>query len=207
MDPLVLLDSGTFADKDNSWQRRGNTDKERLRRAAHSLSSALISFCIYNSPATSNVEDSSVFLSRWLVLWQCCVSVSHLCLPSFVLVSSKWDKAWRKRWMRAKKSNYSSTSMMEREAEGTAGISAPLTADTDSLQREFSLLWGHSGCVSSLSSWNSTFSKINQPATCTSFLIWPQQIPVENTNSSKAIEHIDNDYGYDSDDAMQNKQH
>lgn len=31
--------------------------------------------------------------------------------------------------MRAKKSNYSGTSMMEREAEGTAGISAPLTAD------------------------------------------------------------------------------
>lgn len=207
MDPLVLLDSGTFADKDNSWQCRRNTDKERLRRAAHGLSSVLISFCIYNSPATSNVGDSSVFLSRWLVLCRCCVSVSHLCLPSFVLVSSKWDKARRKRWMRTKKSNYSSTSMMEREAEGTAGISASLTADTDSLQREISLLWGHSGCVSGLSSWNSTFSKINQPATCTSFLIWPQQTPAEKTNSSKAGERIDHDHGFDNDDAMQNKQH
>lgn len=172
MDPLVLLDSGTFAEE-NSCQRRGNTDKERLRRAAHGLSSALISFCIYNSPATSNVGDSSVFLSHWLVLWQCCVSVSYLCLPSFVLVSSKWDKARRKWGMRAKKSNYSRTSMMEREAKGTAGISAPLTADTDSLQREFSLLWGHSICVSSLSSRNSTFSKIKRSATCTSFLMWP----------------------------------
>lgn len=207
MGPLVLLDSGTFADKDNSWQRRGNTDKERLRRAAQGLSSALISCCIYNSPATSNVWDSGVFLSRWLVLWRCCVSVSYLCLPSFVLVSSKWDKARRKWGMRAKKSNYSSTSMMEREAEGTAGISAPLTADTDSLQREFSLLWGHSGCVSSQSSRNSTFSKIKQLASCTSFLIWPQQILVVKTTSSKAGERIYDDYGYDSDDATQNKQH
>lgn len=41
---------------------------------------------------------------------------------------------------RAKKSNYSSTSMMERGAEGTVGVSAPLTADTDSLRREFCLL-------------------------------------------------------------------
>lgn len=62
--PLVLLDSGTFADKRNSWQRRGNTDKERRRRAALGLSLALISFYESISPATSNVGDSSIFLSR-----------------------------------------------------------------------------------------------------------------------------------------------
>lgn len=97
--------------------------------------------------------------------------------------------------------------MMEREAEGTAGISALLTADINSLQMEYSLLWRHSGCVLSLSCQNSTFSKIKQPATRTSFSIWPQQILAEKTTSSKAGEHIYDDYGFDSDDATQNKQH
>lgn len=105
---------GPLLIKGNSWGRRVNTDKERLRRAAHDLSSALISCCKYNSTDTSNVRDSSKFLSCWLVLWQRWVSVFYLCLHSFVLVSSKWDKPRRKRWMRVKKSNYSSTSMMER---------------------------------------------------------------------------------------------
>lgn len=129
MDPLVLWILGPLLIK----SIHGNAEKIQIRKdyaGRHSPYLQLISFCINDSPATSNVGDSSVFLSSRLVLWRCCVSVSHLCLTSFVLVSSKWDKAQRKRWMRAKKSNYSSTSMMERKAEGTAGISASLTHTT-----------------------------------------------------------------------------
>lgn len=97
--------------------------------------------------------------------------------------------------------------MMEREAEGTAGISAPLTADTTPSEGEFSLLGGHPVCVSSLSSPNSTFPKIKQPATWTSFLIWVQQIVAEKTTSSEAGEHIYGDDGCDTDDATPHKQH
>lgn len=83
---------------------------------------ALISCCIYNSTATSNMGDSNKFLSCWLVLWRQCVSVFYLRLHSFVLVSSKWDKPRRKWWMRVKKSNYRSTSMMERRLKALPGF-------------------------------------------------------------------------------------
>lgn len=95
-----LLLIRTTSSKEEGRERRGEGEGG-LCQAAHGLSSALISYCMYKSKAASHVGDSSKFLSFSSIKTGIFIDRGG-CGLVVLKVSWTWDRPWMRRMRRTK---------------------------------------------------------------------------------------------------------